>query len=112
MKSLIIEGMTPITYMNEDRIECNAKRIKEAGLKILDEVIVTASMALFVIDYPTGPASWAFYPNSGCEDYIASIGKSEDVRSFTDRSVDQLLRRHNWLNKDVETLINSRKGKE
>lgn len=112
MKSLILKEMTPITYLNEDRIAEQKKRIEEAGLKILDEVIVTASMALFVIEYSTGPAAWAFYPNSGCEDYITGARNGEAIRNFTDRAIDQLLRNHNWLNSDVELLINSRKGKE
>ncbi len=108
MKSLIIEGMTPITYKEENAVEKHSKEITDNGLKILEEVILTNSIAMFVIEYSTGPSAWSFYPKSELSEYISGKREGESLHEFTQRCIDTLLEDHNWIDDDVAFLIRKR----
>ena len=113
MRDILVDGMAKISPITKLKVMVHSEKVLESGLSLLDNVFLTSTIVMQLVEYPTGVVAWAYYPKTGCEDYIFRKGDDESLEDFTERSIDRILKNHNWFNKDVELLINSRrKGKE
>lgn len=110
-KSHISEEMKPLSKELLDNIERYARKISEHNQDILSIDILTSGISLFVTRFwtktnDTITSAWAFYPRTGCESYISSMSEdNETLECYRKRSVKETLKRHNWFNPDVETVL-------
>ena len=116
MRSLITKRMTKMTKDNVERCEAHERKVGHSQ-EVIDSVILTCGIAMVVSRIRSREGkeivtAFAYYPRTGCEDYVSMIEDGESVEEFTERSIDALLAKHNWMNPEVKKLIESRRGEE
>ncbi len=116
MQNLILETMEPINSIDKTKVENYGKKFIAANVgDVLESFILTSKISLWIFHYPnSGCSAWAYYPKSGCQDYISGFLEENTPSSLDDwvsKCIDTLLHKHDWFDRDVMLLIENRGGK-
>lgn len=112
----ITPEMNPMTEELRHNMIQFEKRVQDKNIYIREKRILTSTIVLYILDYPGGSegelcCGWVYYPETGVENFLGCVSSKNSSKkdAFAEACTDRVLRKHNWLNHDVECVIELRK---
>ena len=113
MRILIDKHMEQITPREQEKFDNYIRKTEsyDCICQIVDTVVITNKITLVVFkyNYIDDCVAWAYYPRSGCQEYVDRQHSNERNDDFVERCINKLLNQHNWFDNDVAHLVEQRK---
>ena len=103
--NLILSGSDPLSAKHLNRIRAYEESRRTHGIEILSGTFLTGRIVLFVMRAGGNTSAWAYFPITGCEEFIGVIASDENIRNFTNRCIENALTRFAWNHPDAQEVV-------